>query len=274
MEQPEITNPTLWRLLVLIEGSSIRALALSTVDDVQTVAFTVPFDPTSSGLLQAVEEAVYAVPLLTADFASVDVLVDTSDYIVVPSSLGREAALEAAAYCCIADEGEELHTDDIPALQATVVWPCLTELANFLARTFRNPRVACRISPLLRFFGVKNAGGNAAKLYAHLGGGVNPTVDMMAFGRDGSLLMCSTKPAPSVADAAYWIMAGAREAGIDTAADSIYLCGDTSARLALAPELGRLAANVLPFIFPSAAFRGGHDVLKAPFPLILIPLCE
>lgn len=274
MEQPEITNPTLWRLLLLIEHTSIRALALSTVDDVQTVAFTVPFDPTAPGLLQAVEEAVYAVPLLTADFASVDVLVDTSDYIVVPSSLGREAALEAAVYCCIADEGEELHADDIPALQATVVWPCLAELANFLARTFRNPRVGCRVSPLLRFFGVKNTGGNAAKLYAHLGGGVNPTVDMMAFGRDGSLLMCSTKPAPSVPDAAYWIMAGAREAGIDAATDSIYLCGDTSVRLALAPELSRLAANVLPFIFPSAAFRGGHDVLKAPFPLILIPLCE
>lgn len=274
MEQPEITNPTLWRLLLLIERTSIRALALSTIDDVQTVAFTVPFDPTASGMMQSVEEAVYAVPLLTADFATVDVLVDTPDYIVVPSSLGREAALEAASYCCIADDSEEVLVDDIPSLQAAVVWPCLSELTNFLARTFRNPRVCCRISPLLRFFGAKNTGGNAAKLYAHLNGGVNPTVDMMAFARDGSLLMCTTKEAPGVPDAAYWIMAGAREAGIDTAADSIYLCGDTSARLALAPELGRLAANVLPFIFPSAAFRGGHDVLKAPFPLILIPLCE
>lgn len=64
------------------------------------------------------------------------------------------------------------------------------------------------------------------------------------------------------------------QTGLDAATDNIYLCGDTSARLALAPELSRYAANVLPFIFPSAALRGGHDALKAPFPLILIPLCE
>ena len=77
MEQPEISNPLLWRLLLMIDGSAIRAVALSTVDDVQTVSFSVPFDPTAPGFLAAVEDAVYAVPLLTADFASVDILIDT-----------------------------------------------------------------------------------------------------------------------------------------------------------------------------------------------------
>ena len=54
MEQPEITNPTLWRLLVLIDRTSLRAVALSTVDDVQTVSFNVPFDPTAASMLAAV----------------------------------------------------------------------------------------------------------------------------------------------------------------------------------------------------------------------------
>lgn len=274
MEQPEISNPSLWRLLLLLDRTSIRAVALSTVDDLQTVAFNVPFDPTASGLLSAIEEAVYAVPLLTADFASVDVLIDTPHYIVAPSAAGRARLEEAAAYCCIAGEDDDIFIDEIAGQGIAVVWPCMRELSHFLARTFRNPRVYCRVTPLLKYIGAKNTGGNNAKLYAHLGGGVAPSVDLIAFGRDGKLRLCATKSAPATADAAYWIMAAAREAGFDAKADSIYLCGDTSTRLSLAPELGRYAANVLPFIFPSAALRGGHDALKAPFPLILIPLCE
>lgn len=274
MEQPEISNPLLWRLLLMIDGSAIRAVALSTVDDVQTVSFSVPFDPTAPGFLAAVEDAVYAVPLLTADFASVDILIDTRHYLVAPSGLGSSVIEESARYCCLADEGEIVFTDQFIGQNLAVAWPCPDELSNFLARTFRNPRICCRITPLLKYLGAKNEGGNTAKLYTHLTGGVSPAVDLLAFGRDGSLRLCVTKDAPTVADAAYWVMAAAREAGLDPATDSIYLCGDTSARLALAPELGRYAANVLPFIFPSAALRGGHDALKAPFPLILIPLCE
>jgi len=274
MEQPEISNPSLWRLLLMIESSALRAVALSTVDDVQTVVFSVPFDPTASGLLAAVEEAVYAVPLLTADFASVDVLIDTRHYLVAPAEIGSEAMEKSARYCCLADEGEVVLTDGPVGQNIVVAWPCLEELSNFLARTFRNPRVSCRITPLLTYISAKNAGGNTAKLYAHLTGGPRQAVDLLAFSRDGSLRLCTTKDAPTVADAAYWVMAAAREAGLDPAADSIYLCGDTAVRLALAPELGRFAANVLPFIFPSAALRGGHDTQKVPFPLILIPLCE
>ena len=194
MEQPEISNPSLWRLLLLIDGTAIRAVALSTVDDVQTLAFSVPFDPTASGgLLAAVEEAVYAVPLLTADFAAVDVLVDTPHYLVAPSEIGPEALEASARYCCLADEGETLLTDGAAGHDTAVVWPCPEDLSNFLARTFRNPRVSCRITPLLRYISAKNAGGNGAKLYAHLTGGVRAAVDILAFGRDGSLLLCTTK---------------------------------------------------------------------------------
>lgn len=274
MEQPEISNPSLWRLLLMIDNSAIRAVALSNVDDVQTLAFNVPFDPTAAGFLSAVEDAVYAVPLLTADFASVDILVDTRHYLVAPAEMGAGVIEECARYCCLADEGEAVLTDEFVGQNFVVAWSCPEELSGFLARTFRNPRVNCRISPLLKYISAKNAGGNAVKLYAHLTGGVSPLVDLLGFGRDGSLQLCTTKDAPTVADAAYWVMAAAREAGLDPGSDSIYLCGDTSARLALASELGRYAANVLPFIFPSAALRGGYDALKAPFPLILIPICE
>lgn len=162
MEQPEISNPALWRLLLMIDGTALRAVALSTVDDVQTVAFNVPFDPTAAGLLAAVEEAVYAVPLLTADFATVDILVDTPHYLVAPSEIGPAAIAGSARYCCLADEGEVLLTDELVGQAMSVAWPCSEELANFLARTFRNPRVCCRITPLLRYISAKNAGGNAA----------------------------------------------------------------------------------------------------------------
>ena len=271
MEQPDIQNPALWRLLVLFGRNTLSAVAISTVDDTQTAIVTVPCDSKSTA---AVEEAVYSVPMLTADFSRVDVLVDTPHYLVAPAALTADERHAAAAYSCLSDDEEVLRSDAIAPLNASVEWSCNAAMADFLARTFRNPTVMCRVTPLLRYLGVRDAGGNSAKTYVHLGAGVVNTVDVVVIDRDGSLLACTTKDAPTAVDATYWAAAVMRQSGLDPAKDSVYLCGDPSLRMAALPMLRRVAANVLPLIYPSAALRGTHDMMKVPFPLILIPLCE
>lgn len=267
----ENNNPALWRLLVLVDAASIRAVAINIADDSESETVNVALDTTTATPIEAVRDAVYTAPMLTADYRKVDILYDTHHYMVVPSALSDSAIAEAAAYGCLCDEGEELIIDRRG--DVAVAWSIPTELKHFFARTFRNPGLCCRISPLLQFLSTYS-GGNSGRVFVHIGAGNAPLVDIIAFGSDGSLRLCTTKTASSVNDITYWAVAALQEAGLDATADTIYLCGDTGWRMALTPELRRYAASVLPFIFPSAAMRGGHDAIKAPLPLILVPLCE
>lgn len=271
-KMPEIDNPRVWRLLLQLEKSGLRMVAVSTVDDSSMLVSSVAFE-SGRDMLAALEDAVYAAPLLLSDFMRVDVVVATTDYVVVPDVLAPEAREAAAVYAAICGEGESLHEDAVDGAGAVVVWSLRDDIARFLARTFRNPSLHCRISPLMRYFCRKTRLGNTGKVYAHLGG-ESATVDIVAFGHDGSLRTAVTKSVTAPADSVYWVLACAREAGLDPAADEILLCGDNAARYELTPLLRRYAGYVMPVIFPSAAFRSGQDALNAPFPLILIPLCE
>ncbi len=273
LKLPEIENPRVWRLLLLLEEGGLRVVAVSTVDDSSVIVCGIPFDPSAGDMLAALEEAVYAAPFLLSDFEKVDVLVSTSEYMVAPASLTAEALEAAAAYSAIVGEGESAHTDVVDGTDAVVLWSLRDDVARFLARTFRNPALHCRISPLVRYFSRKTQLGNTGKIYAHITA-EPPVVDIVAFGHDGALRLAVTKPVTAAADSAYWILACAREAGLDPASDEILLCGDNAARHELMPLLRRYAGYVMPVIFPSAAFRSGRDALNAPFPLILIPLCE
>ncbi len=276
MEQSDISNAHLWRLLLLVEADCLRAVAINTADSTGGCMLAVPFNPTAGSPRAAIEEAVYAVPWLTADFSRVDVVVDTLQYTLSPAVLGEEAATDAARFCCLAadDDTDSLLVDTVRGTGAMVAWACNSELLHFFARTFRNPSVRCSITPLLEYFAAKNAGGNAATVYAHIGGGSPAMLTVAVFGRDGSLRLCTSRSIAAVSDAAYWILAAADTAGVDRRADTFFVCGNAAMRPALMSLMAPYAAHVLPFIFPSAAIRPGIETHLAPLPLVLIPLCE
>lgn len=276
MEQSDISNANLWRLLLLVEADCLRAVALNTADSTGGSMLSVPFNPTAATLQAAVEEAVYAVPWLTADFGRVDIVVDTLQYTLTPACWGEEAAIDAARFCCLAaDDGtDSVCVDTVRGTGAMVAWACNSELLHFFARTFRNPSVRCSVTPLLEYFAAKNAGGNAATVYAHVGAGTPAMLTIAVFGREGSLRLCTSRKIAAVADAAYWALAAADTAGIDRRADTFFICGNTSMRPALMSLMAPYAAHVLPFIYPSVAMRPGIETHLAPLPLVLIPLCE
>lgn len=276
MEQSDILNAHFWRLLLLVEADCMRAVALNTADSTGGCMLAVPFNPTAATPLAAVEEAVYAVPWLTAEFGRVDIVADTLQYTLAPARLGEEAAIDAARFCCLAadDDTDTILTDTVRGTGAMVAWAYNSELLHFFARTFRNPSVRCSITPLLEYFAGKNAGGNAATVYAHIGAGSPAMLTVAVFGRNGALRLCTSRTIAAVPDAAYWILAAAGTAGIDRSADTFFICGNTSMRPALMSLMAPYAAHVLPFIYPSAAMRPGIETHLAPLPLVLIPLCE
>ncbi len=276
--QPDIgtiARPQLWRLALQLERGLLRAIVWSTVEDSTMLQFSMPLDPTQPGH-KALEEAVYAAPALLSDFGRVDIVVRTASYMAVPDVLDEDMRRRIADYTCLSSESEtdELMTDTT-TIGVSVIWTLDSGTAGFLARTFRNPRVMCHISPLLRYFSRKTLLGNSGKLYAHFHEcGGQRELDIVTFGTDGKPALAATHTIGSDDDALYYILASIQQAGLDTRNDEILLCGHAASRDAVMPRLRKYAAYVMPVIFPSAAFRAGHEALRAPFPLVILPLCE
>lgn len=86
--------------------------------------------------------------------------------------------------------------------------------------------------------------------------------------------MAVTTTIASADDALYYLMAALHTCDLSPADVEIMLCGDNALRQKLTPMLRKFVGYVMPVVIPSAIFRAGKDALEAPFPLMLIPLCE
>ena len=231
---------------------------------------SIPLNPSEESL-KAVEDAIYATSEILADYGRVDLLMRTDAYTLVPAGVSRDVAEDCARITMLT------HDVDCPVVTidrhdtADVVWCAPANIMNFLARTFRNAPVQCHISPLISYFAQRSGMSNGCRLYAHFAG---DKVDLIGFNAKGNLRAAVTHTVDTDTDALYFIMAVAQQIGLDVVNDEILLGGDASRRLSVMPLLSRYAAKVLPVIFPSAVLRSGHEAFKAPFPLIILPLCE
>ena len=106
MENPAIISngsieqPRLWRLALQLDNDALQAVVWSTVEDSTLVHFSLPLDPTLPQV-KALEEAVYAAPVLLSDFGSVDVVVRTNAYMPVPQGLDEDTGVALMEYACL-----------------------------------------------------------------------------------------------------------------------------------------------------------------------------
>ena len=63
-----VDDASLWRLSLLIGDGAVDVLAHKIVGDAPIVSARLPFDPAASSTAAAVEEVIYANPLLLAPF--------------------------------------------------------------------------------------------------------------------------------------------------------------------------------------------------------------
>lgn len=274
MEQPTIDNPRLWRLALEVSPGMLHAVMTSTVADASLIYRRLPLDA-SLPLHRALEEVVYANPELLSDFGRIDMLVDTDAYTVVPEGLGIDAAT-IGEITQIGYGGKEppAVTADAPTSAVSVVWAMPEDARQFMARTFRNAPARHVVSLLLKYFGRQDGMSNRAKVFVHITDGTPRRVDIAAYDAGGRLAMATSKQWESDTDVLYYALACAKVAGFDAENDEMLLCGDRALRHAVTPLLSRYVRHVMPMIFPSAALRAGKEAFKAPFPLIILPLCE
>ncbi|MDE6135072.1 MAG: DUF3822 family protein, partial [Muribaculaceae bacterium] len=144
-----IDKPRLWRLILMVDGTdALRAVVTSTVEDSSLLQFSLPLDP-SVPRIKALEEAVYAAPVLLSDFGRVDIVVRTDAYTIAPSELDEAACAACAsitALTAVASESDRspvIMTDAPGTATAKAIWTLEPDTSSFLARTFRNPSVVC-----------------------------------------------------------------------------------------------------------------------------------
>lgn len=270
-----IERPSLWRLALQVDRDALRAVLWSTVEESTLVHFSVPLNPTFPQA-KALEEAVYATPVLLSDFGRIDVVVRTDRFLPAPTGLDEDLRKKMLEYCrVLCPDDEAVVRTDTTGLNYDITWAADAGMMRFLARTFRNPCVTSHIATLSRYFSRRVMLGNSGKLYVHFHQGADTrAADLIAFGTDGRPALMTTKEFRTNEDALYYILASMKESDLDLRADEILLCGNASIRDELMPLLRRYASSVMPVIFPSAAFRAGRQALSAPFPLVILPLCE
>lgn len=255
--------------MLCIGREEVHAMARSTVSDGALVYRRISLQP-GIPTLKALEEAVYASSWLLSDFERVGILIDTPDVTFVPEDFGDDGMMAAASTAQLAGDSRKVLTDN--GCRPSTVWSIDEGVHNFLQRTFPTASIAHVLRPLMCYVGSQASRGNRRKIYAHFDSGRR--LDIMVYDAAGAPVFVSSKTADNEKDALYYIMATAQTTGFDAEADQLMLCGDSKRRHAVMPLLRRYVRHVMPLIFPSRLANAGREVFEAPFPLIIMPLCE
>lgn len=275
-EEVKIARPSVWRLALLADGGALTAVAHSTVEDSSLRVIRAGRDEAAPSQLKSVEDAVYAHPWLLSGFGRTDVIVRSDSFAVVPPELDVSAVgADLLSFEAAAEEPSEIIADT--AGPAAIVWTAPAALLSFFRRTFPNCHFRHHLTPLLQYFSRQTDLGNSGKVYVHFhdcAAGATGEADVLVFARGGHLVFANTFRYRTTDDAVYFVLGAARLSGINLADDRIMLCGDAAAREKAATALRRFANYVMPVIFPSSMYRAGRDAINAPFPLIILPLCE
>lgn len=272
-----IGEPRLYNLAMRLEQDNLHVLLYRSGEPESMVYRAIPLDTPAPTLESRLEETVYDNPLLLADFNHITVIVDTIRYAVIPDkategdTLFAEVIADRMLPDSDYDSRMELSFTPMSPAGASVAVKFPDRLLAFLRRTFNNPDIYPSIVPLSRYFFDSSRIGHSGKIYVNLRRG---GLDLIAFAGD-RLDLANTFSFRESADAIYYIMA-VRDmlVGRDGDDRELLISGDDTLRDEITATLREYVGYVMPAIYPPTLAGAPKDALKAPFDLIIVPLCE
>lgn len=265
-----IERPEVWQLNMRVAPGALDLLLFSPLENNSLIYRHIDLDPQAASPLKAVEEAIYDNPLLLCDFMRVRVVVQTSRFMAIPPEV--EDADDRAALFHAAFDGDNgrVYDNRLGAVNASMTFSVEPDLAGFLERTFYNVELYSHLTPLCNYFVASGKRANVRRMYANL----RPeSIDLIAVDH-AEVLMINTMKYREPLDAIYYIMASYKSLGLDPMTTELLIAGSPTVRDEIVPTLRSYISSVMPVIFPSTMFKAGRDVIKAPFDLIVLPLCE
>lgn len=265
----KVSNPALWRLSVEVATDGADIVLSSHYEDPGLITARLPF-PEGASALAAFEEAIYENPALLSDFSRVDVLISTRRFTIVPAEVRSDEAQADIMRMLWPDPSLAVAQCPISTTGCTLLMAVDQGLLAFCRRTFPDSKPRHAVEVLASYFWQQSRHSASPRVFGRL----RPKgVDVVAF-KDGKLMASTSFDAPTPADAAYCILASAQAAEMPLPRTEVMLCGDPEARQSLMPILREFCPKTMPAIFPSEALKLGPQAVKAPFHLILLPLCE
>ncbi len=265
-----VRRPDLWQLLLRVSSDTLDVLLYSPVENNTLIYRPIEFGHDERGAMAAMQEAVYDNPVLLNDFGKTTVIVETRAALPIPAGIESVDSRELLFETAFPGFDGELIDNELGAVNASVIFGVDRDLAAFVERTFFGARVMHHLVPLCRYFIASARRANGPRVYANLRQG---SVDIIAVDH-GRLLIVNTFDFKTPLDAVYYILACYHVAGLDMVETELHISGNQTVRDEIVPTLRDYIGSVMPVIFPSTMFKAGKDAMKAPFDLIVLPLCE
>lgn len=263
-----ISNPAYCRLDLRIGVATLDVMIYNPLEDNSLLLRHEELSEDVAEALKQIETFIYDNPLLLSDFKVVTALVESRNFMTVPSvvaescepiKLLREADGDTDARAVVIE-------DNFDEFAARMLTPVDASTANFLRRTFPNIRLHNALYPFTRYCHANLTKGNTAKAFVNIR---EKSLDIVVMSSN-TLNLINRFEYRDINDAAFYILNCTDNEEIT----EILIGGDRAQRDALMPLLRKFRPYVMPMIFPSAMFKAGAESMKAPFDLIILPLCE
>lgn len=265
-----VRRPDLWQLSMRLADDAVDVVLYSPVENNSLLYRQIPLEAEGELKLKALEEAVYDNPLLLSEFGRISIVVDTARVLPIPA--GDETFEDKETLFEAAFPGFDgvIYENETGSRNASLLFGVDNDLSAFIERTFFGARIYHHLTPLCRYFVAMARRANGARVYANLR---DTAVDLVAVDH-GKVLMLNTMEFKTDVDAIYYILACYHVAGLNMVETELLVAGVSDVRDRVVPVLRNYIGSVMPVIFPSTMFKAGKDAMKAPFDLIVLPLCE
>ncbi len=269
LDKDLVADASICNMLVRVGIERVDVVVYSIVSDNSLIYRSFPVASAVSRV-KALESVVYENPLMLCDFRRVYIVIDTNDYVVVPAEVNGSDDASRIFLALHPGYDGTVERADTATRNAFMMFGIERELQGFIGRTFVGAVVMPHMAPLMRYFASKPGRGNSRRMVCNFR---RSSVDVVML--DGnSLLQANTFMFSNPMDAVYYILASRSRHGLDPYNDEILLTGDQNIREEVTPVLRKYVSRVMPSIFPPQMFRAGKDAMRAPFDLIVTPLCE
>ena len=257
-----IPQPELWRCAMEFGSDRLDVALFPPVATERLIHRTILLNPDAPSHEKAVQEAIYANPLLLSDFARIDALIDNSEFAVVPSETAQKVEPEAILESASVDLTDKIVEVSQPDDSISIVFAVPAALAGFIRRTFFNVRINHSLAPLI-----------ATRLHtpAVFASITDTKVDIIATD-DNNLLLANSIRCSAPEDATYYIVAVRNNMPIEQPA--IILAGNSSKTDTIETYLTKYAVAPERAEVPTALARLGKDAMTLPQSLTALLSCE
>ncbi len=261
LDKDLIAQPALWRLVLFLQYDRLDVMLLPPVESEDVVFASLPL--VGDTPVKALEDVIYANPLLLNDFKSVECLFETPDAMPVPPEVSPDD------YDTILRRGFDI---DEPGLcvsatgeaSAVVVASIDPEVKGFLQRTFYNIRFEYHLASLCSYIAAINPS-DSKRLYV-----VSRRNRMDVVALDGKkLLMLNTFEWDEIADAAYYVLAVCSILSIAPESAALFLGGDTVHIDELSATLAPFLPGISPLATPQVKYKLPSADADIPFQLAI-----